>query len=243
MSAKERLDTLVVLRGLAPTRNKAQALIRAGQVLVGEEVSDKPGTRLADDLPIRLRGIPMRFVSRGGLKLEAALVHFGVNPKGLLCADLGASTGGFTDCLLQFGAQRVHAVDVGYGQLAWTLRQDSRVQVLERTNARHLVAPDAPDDTGPRLSELVELVVGDLSFISLTHVLPAILRISGPGSQAVLLVKPQFEASKNQVGKGGVVRDPEVRQAAIDRVCQACAELGATVLGTMSSPVAGAKGG
>ena len=230
---KLRLDQLVVDRGLADTRSRALALIRAGQVLVADAVVDKPGTSVRADAELRLRGEPLKYVSRGGYKLEAALDSFGVNPAGRVAADLGASTGGFTDCLLQRGAARVYAIDVGYGQLSWSLRQDPRVVVMERTNARHLES----------LPEAVDLVVGDLSFISLTLILPSVLRLGVPGADAVLLVKPQFEAGRQGVGKGGVVRDPEIRAAAIQRVIDAISASGCEVLGQMDSPLPGARQG
>jgi len=231
--ARPRIDVLVVERGLAPTRQKAQALVRAGQVLVDDTVVDKPGTQVDPDCALRLRGAAPRFVSRGGDKLVAALEGFGVDPTGLCCVDLGASTGGFTDCLLQHGASSVTAIDVGYGQLAWSLRQDPRVVVMERTNARHL----------ERLPTPPALVVGDLSFIGLEKVLPAILRIAAPGAQALLLVKPQFEVGPERVGKGGVVRGEEARLSALHAVATAAEAVGCVVLGTMESPVRGAKKG
>lgn len=230
---RQRLDLLLVARGLAPTRQKAQALIHAGQVLVQDAVQDKPGTMVPADAALRLRGLGPRFVSRGGDKLLAALEGFGVDPTGLICADLGASTGGFTDCLLQHGAARVYAIDVGYGQLAWSLRSDPRVVVMERTNARHLDG----------LPEPVALVVGDLSFIGLEKVLPAILRIAAPQAQAVLLVKPQFEVGPERVGRGGVVRDAAARQEAVEGVAAAARAAGCEVRGHMVSPLPGAKKG
>jgi len=233
MASRTRLDQLVIARGFAPSRPRAQALIRAGQVLVDDVPHDKPGTRVPDDAVVRIRGEVLPYVSRGGLKLEAGLDAFGVLPAGRICADLGASTGGFTDCLIQRGAARVYAIDVGYGQLAWKLRQDDRVVVMERTNARHLEGLPSP----------CELVVGDLSFISLTLILPAIARLAAPGADCVLLVKPQFEAGRAGVGKGGVVRDPGVRAAAIERVLEAARQAGFAANGAIPSPVAGAKKG
>lgn len=233
MATRTRLDQLLIARGLAPSRLRAQALIRAGQVLVDDVPHDKPGTRVHDDAAVRIRGEVLPYVSRGGLKLEAGLDAFGVSPKDRTCADLGASTGGFTDCLLQRGAAQVYAIDVGYGQLAWKLRQDDRVVVMERTNARHLEGLPVP----------CGLVVGDLSFISLTHILPAIARLAAPGTDCVLLVKPQFEAGRAGVGKGGVVRDPEVRAAAIERVLEAARQAGFAAHGAIPSPIAGAKKG
>ena len=182
--AKIRLDQLVIQRGFCDSRGKAQALIRAGQILVDDLPMDKPGTQVRAEAELRIRGEALPYVGRGGLKLEAALDVFLVDPTDRVCADLGASTGGFTDCLLQRGAAKVFAVDVGYGQLAWSLRQDPRVIVMERTNARTLASlPEAPS-----------LIVGDLSFISLTKILPAVCRLAAPGAEAVLLIKPQFEA-------------------------------------------------
>jgi len=233
MGKRVRLDKLVVDLNLADTRQQAQALIRSGNVLVNDVPRDKPGAQVDADSSVRLRGERLRYVSRGGLKLEKALDEFSVNPDGRVCADLGASTGGFTDCLLQRGAAKVFAIDVGYGQLAWSLRTDERVVVMERTNARHLESlPDPPD-----------LIVGDLSFISLAKVLPAIQRIVQPKGEAVLLIKPQFEAGREGVGKGGVVRDPAVRAAAIAQVKVAAEHQGAHWLGTVTSPIAGAKKG
>ena len=231
-ASRERLDVLLVQRGLAPSRPRATALIRAGQVLVNDTVSDKPGTRIKTDADLRIRGEVLRYVSRGGHKLEGALDAFGVDPSAQTCADFGASTGGFTDCLLQRGAAKVYAVDVGYNQLAWSLRQDPRVIVMERTNARHLESlPESPT-----------LIVGDLSFISLRLILPAVQRVAAPGAEAVLLIKPQFEVGP-KAAKGGVVKDPKKRQEAIDAVCAAADALGAAVLGTVASSLPGAKKG
>lgn len=230
---RQRLDARMVALGLADSRQKAQALIRAGGVLVDDVPRDKPATQVTPDARIRLRAAPMPYVSRGGLKLAGGLDAFSVDPTGRVCADLGASTGGFTDCLLQRGATRVYAIDVGYGQLAWKLRQDPRVVVMERTNARHLDG----------LPEPVGLVVADLSFISVTKMLPAIARIGPPGAEAVLLIKPQFEAGPGGVGKGGKVKSDAIRAAAIEAVCEACRAAGFTVHGTVPSPIAGAKAG
>ena len=228
-----RLDKLLVDQGLAESRQRATALIRAGVVLVNDVPRDKPGAQVPIDARLRLKENPIPFVSRGGLKLAAALDEFHVDPTGMTAADLGASTGGFTDCLLQRGASKVFAIDVGYGQLAWKLRQDERVVVMERTNARHLES----------LPEPVGLIVGDLSFISLTKVLPAITRLAGKGAIAVLLVKPQFEVGKEAVGKGGVVRDGAARADAIRCVIEAAESAGAQCHGVMDSPVPGAKKG
>lgn len=233
MPRGERLDLTLVARGLAESRQRAQALIAAGEVLVDEVPCDKPATRIASEQAVRLRAEPLRYVSRGGLKLEAALDAWPVDPVGRVCADLGASTGGFTDCLLQRGAGRVYAVDVGYGQLAWKLRQDPRVVVLERTNARHLAA----------LPENVTLLVGDLSFISLTLILPAVRRLLAPGGEAVVLVKPQFEVGPAAVGKGGLVKDPVAVAGALASVSEAARSQGFDVRGAIESPVLGAKAG
>lgn len=237
MSAKkQRVDLLLVEKGLAASRAQAQALVMAGAVVAGEARVDKPGQLLDPELPLRVKedAAPQRFVSRGGLKLERALQVFPVDPRGKACADLGASTGGFTDLLLQRGAARVHAVDVGYGQLHPRLRADPRVVVRERENARFL--------TAQALGERADLVTGDLSFISLRLVLPAVKAILRPGGDAVLLVKPQFEVGKGEVGKGGVVRDEAKRRAALDRVEAAARDLGFEVLGEAESPIEGPAG-
>ena len=236
MKRKIRLDLLLVERGLAESRTKAQALVMAGAVVVGEARVDKPGALVDAALPVRLKedAAPARYVSRGALKLEKALDVFPVDPRGRTCADLGASTGGFTDLLLQRGAAKVYAVDVGYGQLHPRLRGDPRVVVRERENARHL-------DAGS-LGERVDLVTGDLSFISLRLVLPAVKAILKPGGDALLLVKPQFEAGKGEVGKGGVVRDDAKRRAALDAVEAAARALGFDVVGEAESPIEGPAG-
>ena len=228
-----RLDVLLLERGLADTRQRAQALIRAGAVLVDDMPRDKPGSQVSSEAAVRLKGNPLPYVSRGGLKLEAALDAFEVNPTGMVAADLGASTGGFTDCLLQRGAAKVYAIDVGYGQLAWSLRKDDRVVVMERTNARHLES----------LPEPVDLIVGDLSFISLTKILPAIRRLATKKTEAVLLIKPQFEVDRADIAKGGVVRDPKARLAAIESIRAAAEHAGANCNGIIDSPIAGAKKG
>lgn len=220
-------------RGIVATRERAQAEIRSGNVLVDEVPVDKPGARVREGAVVRLRAAPLRYVSRGGLKLEAALDRFAVAPVGRVCADLGASTGGFTDCLLQRGAARVYAIDVGQGQLAWSLRTDPRVVVMEKTNARHLQS----------LPEPVSLVVGDLSFISLRLILPAVRRLLAPGGEAVVLVKPQFEVGRAQVGKGGRVTDDHARRGAIAAVAEAAVSEGFALRGELESPVPGAKAG
>jgi 23S rRNA (cytidine1920-2'-O)/16S rRNA (cytidine1409-2'-O)-methyltransferase len=231
---KERLDVLLVERGLAPTRAKAQALVLAGQVVVADQRCDKPGTRVPVDAELRLKGEVLPYVSRGGLKLKGALDAFGLDVRAAVCADIGASTGGFTDCLLQEGAARVYAIDVGRGQLHEKLRVDPRVISRERVNARHLGDDDLP--------EPVDVVVIDVSFISLTLVLPSVLERLKPGGVLVALVKPQFEAGPGGVDKGGVVRDPGVRQGAIDRVTAFVRAAGLEALGLIDSPVPGPAG-
>jgi 23S rRNA (cytidine1920-2'-O)/16S rRNA (cytidine1409-2'-O)-methyltransferase len=234
-----RLDWLLVDRGLAPSRERAQALILAGLVVVGEHRAGKPGQRVPRSASVRLKGEFCPYVSRGGLKLEAGLREFRVDPRDRVCVDVGASTGGFTDCLLQAGARRVYAIDVGYGQLAWRLREDPRVVVLERQNFREM-----PSGTIP---EGVDLVVADASFISLRLLLPKISELlrakpEGP-AEAIVLVKPQFEVGRGQVGKGGVVRDEELRLEALEDVIRAAELLGFEALGRIESPVHGAKKG
>jgi 23S rRNA (cytidine1920-2'-O)/16S rRNA (cytidine1409-2'-O)-methyltransferase len=233
---RQRIDLLLVERGLAESRTQAQALVMAGAVVVGEARVDKPGALVDAAAEIRLKedAAPRRWVSRGALKLERALEVFPVDPRGRICADLGASTGGFTDVLLRRGAAKVFAVDVGYGQLHPRLRGDPRVVVRERENARTL----GPESLGAR----VDLVVGDLSFISLRLVLPAVKAILRPGGAAVLLVKPQFEVGKGEVGKGGVVRDEAKRRAALAAVEEAARDLGFEVLGRAESPIEGPAG-
>jgi 23S rRNA (cytidine1920-2'-O)/16S rRNA (cytidine1409-2'-O)-methyltransferase len=218
---------------LAESRTRAQALIRAGRVLVDDVPVDKPGTRVRDDAKLRVRGGERRFVSRGGDKLAGALADLGLDPTGFNCVDLGASTGGFSDCLLQAGARHVVAVDVGWGQLHERLRQDPRVTVLERTNAREL--------SSDRLPASIELVTGDVSFISLRLLLPRVAEIA-PRADCLLLVKPQFEVGREQVGKGGVVRDDALRAGAVDAVRRCAEELGYTAVGQVDSRVAGPKG-
>lgn len=231
---KKRADVLLVERELAPSRERARALVLAGRVFSGERRVEKAGDQLAEDAPLEVRGDDLPFVSRGGLKLEGALDTFGYDPSGKIAADFGASTGGFTDCLLQRGAARVYAIDVGYGQLHPTLRDDPRVVVMERVNARHMKAEDLP--------EPVDLVVIDASFIGLEKLLPAAKRLLRPGGEVVALVKPQFQVGKGRVGKGGVVRDPAVRAEAIEGVARAAVDLGFTERARCDSPVAGPKG-
>jgi len=230
---RPRLDERLVALGLAESRTKAQALIMAGQVLVDDVPIDKPGTRVRDDAALRLRGVANRFVSRGGDKLVGALDDLGIDPAGKLCLDVGASTGGFTDCLLQRGAQRVYAVDVGYGLLDAKLRVDPRVVVRERINARNLETAHVP--------EAVDLVVADVAFISLRLVVPALAAVA-PRAEWLLLVKPQFEVGREQVGKGGVVRDDALRFAAVESVRGAAEGLGWHEIARADSRVAGPKG-
>ena len=229
---KPRLDRLLVDRGLAATREKAQALIMAGEVLVDGQKARKPGQPVDHASRVEVLAQPP-FVSRGGLKLDAAIAHFGIEVAGRVCLDVGASTGGFTDCLLQRGAARVHAVDVGTGQLDWKIRSDPRVVVHEKLNARYLRRED--------LGEAIDLAVCDVSFISVTLILPAVVNVLQPTGELVILVKPQFEAGKGQVGKGGIVREPELQQAACRRVEDAARGLG-FVTGIMESPILGAEG-
>jgi 23S rRNA (cytidine1920-2'-O)/16S rRNA (cytidine1409-2'-O)-methyltransferase len=233
---RQRIDLLLVERGLADSRTRAQALVMAGAVVVGDTRIDKPGQLVDPEAPIRLKedAAPQKYVSRGAQKLEKALEVFPIEPSGKTCADLGASTGGFTDLLLQRGAAKVYAVDVGYGQLHPKLRGDPRVVVRERENARNL--------TAALLGEQVDLVVGDLSFISLKLILPAVKAILKPGGQAALLVKPQFEVGKGEVGKGGVVRDDAKRLAALEAVAEFARGLGFEILGHAESPIEGPAG-
>lgn len=232
--AKDSLDKILVERGFCSSRVRAQALIMSGNVLVADQVCDKGGTRVAVDADIRIRGQELAYVSRGGLKLEHALNEFKLQVEGRIAVDVGASTGGFTDCLLQRGARKVFAVDVGYGQLAWKLREDVRVVNLERTNIRNL----SPDLLQPR----PDLAVIDASFISLDKVLPPTLNLLAASADLVVLVKPQFEVAKGRVGKGGIVRDPSLHQDVMRRIELTAASLGLLVLASCQSPVVGAKG-
>ncbi|PZR17634.1 MAG: TlyA family rRNA (cytidine-2'-O)-methyltransferase [Archangium gephyra] len=231
---KERLDVLVHERGLAETRTRAQALILAGQVVVNDQRVDKPGTRVPVEAELRLKGEVLPYVSRGGLKLKGALDAFSLDVRGAVCADIGASTGGFTDCLLQEGAVRVHAIDVGWGQLHEKLRKDPRVISRERVNARHLTDEDLP--------EPVQVIVIDVSFISLELVLPSVLPRLEKNGRLVALVKPQFEVGPANIDKGGVVRDPVARQNAIDRIRSFVKDRGLEELGVIDSPVPGPAG-
>ena len=231
---KTRLDLLLVARGLAPSREKAQAMILAGLVAVDGRRAQKAGEAVAEDAELTVAGPPHPYVSRGGLKLAAALDHFGLDPRGRVCLDVGASTGGFTDCLLQRGAARVYAVDVGYGQLDAKLRSDPRVVVRERVNARALSRAEVP--------EPVDLATVDVSFISLRLVLPAIVGLLAPGAGLVALVKPQFEAGRGEVPRGGVVKSEATRRRVVSEIESACRKLGLEVLGTIASPIRGARG-
>ena len=238
---KVRLDKLLVDRGLAASRERAQALILAGKVLVDDQKVEKGGAQVAAECAIRLLGEDLKYVGRGGLKLERALDHWKIYVAGKLCLDVGASTGGFTDCLLQRGAARVIAVDTGYGQMDFKLRQDARVRLLEKLNARYL--------TRDALGETVDLIVMDVSFISATLVLPAVIGAAFPesvaersGRQIVVLVKPQFEAGREHVGKGGIVRDEAAQLAAVERVRESVLKLGAAQTDVIDSPILGAEG-
>ncbi len=234
MKQKERLDILLVQQGLCDSRSKAQALIMSGEVYVDGQKCDKAGTPILTTAQIEVRGNACPYVSRGGLKLEKALRDFGVDPTGYVCSDSGASTGGFTDCLLQKGAKKVFAIDVGYGQLAWSIRTDPRVVCMERTNIRYV--------TPEQLGEPLDLSVVDVSFISLKIVLPAIQALLKPTGQVLCLIKPQFEAGKEKVGKKGVVRDPEVHKEVLDHFLALAAELNFTVRNLTFSPVKGPEG-
>ncbi len=236
---KTRLDLLLVERGLASSRERARALILAGRVLVREQKIDKPGTAVPMDSPIRLLGEEMPYVSRGGLKLAAALEHWQLEVAGRACLDVGASTGGFTDCLLQHGAAHVTAVDTGFGQIDMKLRNDPRVRLMERTNAR-LLKPGSL--TEPIQNQENTLLVMDVSFISATLVLPAVLAAAPALAEAVILVKPQFEAGREHVRKGGIVRDPLAHDLAIAKVADCVRELGWHVVETIPSPITGAEG-
>ncbi len=233
-AAKVRLDQLLVDRGLVESRQRARALIMAGKVQVGTGLLDKPGVKVPADSALSLQGQDHPFVSRGGIKLAAALQAVPVSVADLICLDVGASTGGFTDCLLQNGARRVYAVDVGYGQLAWKLRQDPRVTPIERSNIRYL-----PTDAIP---EPVDLVVIDTSFISLRIVVPAALRFLRPAGRILALIKPQFEVGRGQVGKGGVVRQPALHQTVIEELSTFFVGCGLTVEKVLPSPILGPKG-
>ena len=231
---KERIDLLLVKKGLAPTRTRARTLILAGVVFVDGNRVDKAGTIVEGDAGIVVKDSALGYVSRGGIKLEAALNEFKVNVRDNVALDIGVSTGGFTDCLLKHGAKKVYAVDVGYGQLDWKLRQDPRVVVMERINARYL----KPRDIG----ELVDVCTIDVSFISLTKVIPPVSKIIKPGGIIIALIKPQFEVGKGEVGKGGIVRDEKKHKEVVSKVTSFLEELNFKIMGVMSSPILGADG-
>ena len=230
---KSRLDVLLVERGLAPSRERAQALLLAGQVSVNGARAEKPGSQIPVDARIEITGEALRYASRGGVKLEGALEDFDITPRGKICLDVGSSTGGFTDCLLEHGARKVYALDVTIAQLDWKLRRDERVVTVER-NARYL----RPEDVG----EAVDLITADVSFISLTKILPAILSVAAPGADFLMLIKPQFELEKREVGKGGIVRDPQLHQKAVERVIAEASGEGLEIVGMRPSRLPGAGG-
>ena len=234
MKNKKRLDVLLVEQGYADSRAKAQAIIMSGIVYVDDQKADKPGMSFEEDIKLEVRGATCPYVSRGGLKLEKALRDFGVDPTGFVCSDSGASTGGFTDCLLQQGAKKVFAIDVGYGQLDWKIRSDPRVVVMERTNVRYV--------TPEQLGEPLDLSVIDVSFISLKIVLPVIKTFLKRSGQVLCLIKPQFEAGKDKVGKKGVVRDPQTHKEVLDNFVTLANSLDFKILGLTFSPVKGPEG-
>jgi 23S rRNA (cytidine1920-2'-O)/16S rRNA (cytidine1409-2'-O)-methyltransferase len=236
---KIRVDLLLVERGLVPSRERARAYILAGRVLINEQKVDKPGTAVAGDAAVRLLGDDMPFVSRGGLKLAGALEHWHINVEGRACLDIGTSTGGFTDCLLQHGAAHVTAVDTGFGQIAMKLRNDVRVRLMERTNAR-LLGPGAL--AAKQREQELTLLVMDVSFISATLLLEPVFAAAPALTEAVVLVKPQFEAGREHVGKGGIVRDPEAHELAIAKVADCVRRLGWNVVEIIESPITGAEG-
>ena len=234
MAEKKRLDCLLFEQGFAQSREKARAMIMAGNVYVDNQKSDKPGTMLPASAKIEVRGATLPYVSRGGLKLEKAMEQFPISLENKVCMDIGASTGGFTDCMLQNGARKVYSIDVGYGQLAWKLRTDARVVNLERTNVRYLTAEQVP--------EPVDFFSVDVSFISLCLVLPVARQFLADGAQAVCLIKPQFEAGRGKVGKKGVVREPSIHVEVVDKIVQFVLEHGYSVEGLTYSPVKGPEG-
>jgi len=233
---KQRIDILMQTRGIAESRTKAQAMIMAGVVLVNEQRVDKASETYSEDVVIRIKGDSpeSRYVSRGGLKLEKALDEFGIDVTGRICLDVGSSTGGFTDCLLQHGAKHVFAIDSGTNQLVWKLRNDPRVEVRENTNARKLKPADFPS--------AFDLIVMDVSFISVTKIFPALLDLLAPDGKIVTLIKPQFEVGRGEVGKGGIVREPEKHQRVVNEINEFANKLGLTCLGVIESPILGAEG-
>lgn len=236
MAEKERIDKILVDLGLAESRTKAQALVMSGVVLVDEKRIEKPSEKVSTDAAVRIKGDSpeARYVGRGGLKLEAALKEFSIDPSGMNCLDIGASTGGFTDCLLQHGAMKVVAVDVGTNQLAWKIRNDDRVTAFENVNARTL----SPED----LAFVPDLIVMDVSFISVTKILPALNDLLSPNGKIIVLIKPQFEVGKGEVGKGGIVREPEKHEAVVASVTSFAESIGLHRAGIMDSPILGAEG-
>lgn len=234
MKNKLRLDQLLVEKGFFETRQKAQSAIMAGLVFIDKQRADKAGKAYPADITIEVKGDVSRFVSRGGEKLEHALAEFNINVNDKICIDIGASTGGFTDCLLQHGAKKVYAVDVGRGQLAWKLQNDPRVIMMDKTNARYLTLED--------IGEKCALAVIDVSFISLTKILPSVYNLIENHGEVIALIKPQFEASRKQVGKGGIVKDPAVHLAVIEKIKSASEEIGYKVAGIINSPITGADG-
>ena len=231
---KQRLDLLLVERNLAPSRTRAQALIMGGGVYVDEQKVDKAGTLIKSDAEINIKDSSIKYVSRGGLKLEEALKHFDIDVSCMIALDVGASTGGFTDCLLQNGATKVYALDVGYGQLDWKLRNDDRVVVMEKVNARHLKPQDIP--------EPVDIIVMDVSFISLTKVIPSTLQFLKLKGVLAALIKPQFEVGKGEVGRGGIVRDENKHNQVVEKITKHLEELDLNIKGVIASPILGAQG-
>lgn len=231
---KERLDVLLVKKGLAPSREKAKTMIMEGNVFVNNQREDKAGTNIPEDAVIEIKGNTLKYVSRGGLKLEKAMTHFGISLENKICMDIGASTGGFTDCMLQNGAKKVYAVDVGYGQFAWKLRTDERVVCMEKTNIRYVT----PED----IADVLDFASVDVSFISLAKVLPAAKELLRDEGEMVCLIKPQFEAGREKVGKKGVVRDPAVHREVIEKVITDARELGFSILHLEYSPIKGPEG-
>ena len=231
---RERIDKLLVERGFAESRNRAQSMVMAGQVLVANQRIDKPGQLVEASAEIRIKGETLKYVSRGGLKLEAALSRFKVDPQGKNCIDVGASTGGFTDCLLQHGASRVWAVDVGHNQLAWQIRQDPRVEVIEGLNARNLYERS--------WTVKFDLATVDVSFISLTKILPALVEVVTEEADCIALIKPQFEVGKGEVGKGGIVADPTKHRRVLTEIVDYSAQIGLSVVDLIDSPILGAEG-
>ncbi len=231
---KERLDVLLVQRGLAPSREKAKVMIMEGNVFVESQREDKAGTFFDSQASIEVRGNTLKYVSRGGLKLEKAIASFGISLDGKICMDIGASTGGFTDCMLKNGAKKVYAVDVGYGQLAWKLRQDSRVVCMEKTNIRYVTPQDIED--------VLDFASVDVAFISLTKVLPAAWELLSPQGEMACLIKPQFEAGREKVGKKGVVRDPKVHEEVIQKILAFAQEMGFAIRNLGFSPIKGPEG-